>query len=82
MSSSEDCIFCSKKNCKVIKSTEFFFIIRDTAYPVTKHHTLIVTKRHVSSYFDLNKNEIIELDEVIKDQKRELNLLDKKNNRI
>ena len=77
MSSVEDCIFCSKKNCKVIKTTKFFFIIRDTAYPVTKHHTLIITNRHVSSYFDLNKNEIIELDEVIKYQKKELMNLDK-----
>ena len=76
MSSLEDCIFCSKKNCKIIKSTKFFFIIRDTAYPVTKHHTLIVTNRHVSSYFDLKKDEILELDEVIKQQKKELINLD------
>ncbi len=76
MSSLEDCIFCSKKNCKIIKSTKFFFIIRDTAYPVTKHHTLIITNRHVSSYFDLDKDEIVELDKLIKQQKRELINLD------
>ena len=76
MSSLEDCIFCSKKNCKIIKSTKFFFIIRDTAYPVTKHHTLIITNRHVSSYFDLDKDEIGELDKVIKQQKKELINLD------
>ena len=76
MSSLEDCIFCSKKNCKIIKSTKFFFIIRDTAYPVTKHHTLIITNRHVSSYFDLDKDEIEELDKVIKQQKKELINLD------
>ncbi len=76
MSSLEDCIFCSKKNCKIIKSTKFFFIIRDTAYPVTKHHTLIITNRHVSSYFDLDKDEIVELDKVIKQQKKELINLD------
>ncbi len=76
MSSLEDCIFCSKKNCKIIKSTKFFFIIRDTAYPVTKHHTLIIANRHVSSYFDLDKDEISELDKVIKQQKKELINLD------
>ena len=54
-SSTEDCIFCNKANCKVISSTKHFFIIRDTAYPVTKHHTLIITNRHVCDYFDLNK---------------------------
>ncbi len=77
MSSLEDCIFCSKKNCKIIKITKFFYIIRDTSYPVTKHHTLIITNRHVSSYFELQKNEIIELDEIIKQQKLELINLDK-----
>ena len=68
MSSVEDCIFCSKRNCKVIKTTKFFFIIRDTAYPVTEHHTLIISNRHIDNYFDLNKEEIVELDEIIKQQ--------------
>ena len=77
MSSVEDCIFCSKRNCKVIKNTKFFFIIRDTAYPVTEHHTLIISNRHIDNYFDLNKEEIVELDEIIKQQKKELQILDK-----
>ena len=77
MSSLEDCIFCSKKKCKIIKTAKFFFIIRDTAYPVTKHHTLIIANRHISNYFDLEKDEIIELDEIIKKQKKELVVLDK-----
>ena len=76
-SSTEDCIFCNKTNCKVISSTKHFFIIRDTAYPVTKHHTLIITHRHVDDYFDLNKEEINDLDEILKNQKRELKQLDK-----
>ena len=76
-SSTEDCIFCNKTNCKVISSTKHFFIIRDTAYPVTKHHTLIITNRHVDDYFDLNKEEINDLDEILKNQKRELKQLDK-----
>ena len=76
-SSTEDCIFCNKTNCKVISSTKHFFIIRDTAYPVTKHHTLIVTHRHIDDYFDLNKEEINDLDEILKNQKRELKQLDK-----
>ena len=75
-SSPEDCIFCNKKNCKVISSTKHFFIIRDTAYPVTKHHTLIITNRHVSDYFDLDKEEINDLDEILKNQKKELKKLD------
>ena len=76
-SNTEDCIFCNKINCKVISSTKHFFIIRDTAYPVTKHHTLIITNRHVSDYFDLDKEEINDLDEILKNQKKELKKLDK-----
>jgi len=76
-SSSGDCIFCNKINCKVIASTKYFFIIRDTAYPVTKHHTLIITNRHVGDFFDLTKDEMSDLDEVLKNQKKELQKLDK-----
>ena len=77
MSSNKDgCIFCNKTNCKVIYSTENFFIIRDTAYPVTKHHTLIVTNRHVEDFFNLTKKEMNDLDEILKKQKEELKNLD------
>ena len=75
-SSQEDCIFCNKKNCKVISTTKYFFIIRDTAYPVTKHHTLIITNRHVADFFELTKEEMSELDEILKNQKKELKNLD------
>ena len=79
-SSEEQCIFCNKTNCKIIKSTKYFFIIRDTAYPVTEHHTLIISNRHVSDYFDLNNNELLELNEILKSQKNEIQKLDKKIN--
>ena len=75
-SSQEDCIFCNKTNCKVILTTKYFFIIRDTAYPVTKHHTLIITNRHVADFFELTKEEMSELDEILKNQKKELKDLD------
>jgi diadenosine tetraphosphate (Ap4A) HIT family hydrolase len=77
-SSQEDCIFCNKTNCTIISTTKSFFIIRDTSYPVTKHHTLIITNRHVADFFDLTKNEMAELDEILKDQKEKLKKLDKK----
>ena len=72
----EDCIFCNKTNCVVISKNKYFFIIRDTAYPVTKHHTLIITNRHVADFFELTKEEMTELDEILKNQKEELSKLD------
>ena len=73
----QEFIFCSKKNCTIIKTTKYFFIIRDTSYPVTKHHTLIITNRHVSDYFDLTKEETAELNEILKKQKTELQKIDR-----
>jgi ATP adenylyltransferase len=77
MSSSKRlCIFCNKNNCKVIQSTKYFFIIRDTTYPVTKNHTLIITNRHIDNYFDLTSEEFIELNKILKKQKDQLQKLD------
>tara|TARA_X000001036_G_scaffold437952_1_gene484538 strand:+ start:13 stop:411 length:399 start_codon:yes stop_codon:yes gene_type:complete len=77
-SSQEDCIFCNKTKCKIISKFKFFFVIRDTAYPVTKHHTLIITNRHIDDFFELTKNEMSELDKILKKQKEELTRLDKR----
>ena len=77
-SSQEDCIFCNKTKCKIISKFKFFFVIRDTAYPVTKHHTLIITNRHIDDFFKLTKNEMSELDKILKKQKEELTRLDKR----
>ena len=71
------CIFCHKINCKVLSTSEYFFVIRDTAYPVTKHHTLIITNRHISDYFDLNNEELDDLNQILKKQKKLLSDLDK-----
>ena len=76
-SSQEDCIFCNKTNCKVISTTKYFFIIRDTAYPVTKHHCLIIPKRHCSDYFDLYQPEINAISQLINEMKTELQKKDK-----
>ena len=72
----EDCIFCKKINCKILKQLKYFFIIRDTAYPVTEHHTLIITNRHISDFFELSDEENIELNQILKDKKKELKDLD------
>jgi ATP adenylyltransferase len=74
----EDCIFCNKINCTIISTTKHFFIIRDTTYPVTKHHTLIIANRHVDDFFELTKEEMIELNKILKNQREELKKLDEK----
>ena len=72
----ESCIFCNKSNCEIVEEKKFFFIIRDTAYPVTRHHTLIISNRHIDDYFKLTSEELNELNQILKEQKEKLKLLD------
>ena len=71
------CFFCNRAKKESIYSSEFLFVVRDNKFPVTKHHTLIVPHRHVSDFFDLNNNELNDLAEVLKKQRKLLINLDK-----
>ena len=51
------CLFCAVPLERVIDEDDKFFVIRD-GYPVTELHSLIISKRHTLSYFDLNNGEI------------------------
>ena len=58
----KNCPFCNLNNIE--HSTEFFNIIYDK-YPVSKGHILVISKRHIASYFDLSNDEKYELIEII-----------------
>ena len=47
-----DCIFCNLPADRVIASNSLAFAIRDN-YPVTQLHTLVISKRHAATFFDL-----------------------------
>ena len=74
--STEQCLFCNKSKQKIIYSTRLLFVVRDS-YPVTKHHTLIIPHRHISNFFDLNDEELNDLNKILKKQRTELLNLDK-----
>lgn len=46
------CIFCHIETTRIVAENDLSFAIFD-GYPVTKHHTLIIPKRHAETYFDL-----------------------------
>lgn len=50
------CPFCSPDNSKTILFNDYAMAIYD-GFPVTPGHTLIVPKRHISSFFDATKEE-------------------------
>ena len=47
-----DCIFCNLSADRVIASNALAFAIRDN-HPVTQLHTLVISKRHAKTFFDL-----------------------------
>lgn len=52
------CPFCDKSNYDSISDLAF---TKTDSYPVSKGHTLVIPKRHISSYFDCTENERLEL---------------------
>ena len=52
----KDCIFCNLEQSRVERENIFALSFKDL-YPVTEGHSLFIPKRHVQSFFDLEKNE-------------------------
>jgi len=50
------CPFCEISSGGVVASNRLAYAVRD-AYPVTKLHTLVIPRRHVSDLFDLHRAE-------------------------
>ena len=59
------CIFCNIKEDEIIFSNELAISSFDS-YPVSKHHVLIFPKRHVKDYFELNYDELLACNKLIK----------------
>ena len=54
------CPFCHVEDHEIIAESEHFFAKLD-GYPVSEGHTLLISKRHVSTYFDLTEDEQIDM---------------------
>ena len=70
-----NCLFCNIEEDRIVHEYKNFYVIRD-AYPVTPLHSLIITKRHVVSYFQCSKEEHDEIPMILDTQKTELKILD------
>lgn len=51
----DECPFCNIKH-RLIGEDNFCYVIFDK-YPVSEGHALIITKRHITSFFDLTDEE-------------------------
>jgi diadenosine tetraphosphate (Ap4A) HIT family hydrolase len=56
ISNQHTCPFCTLDNSKVVLANTHAVAIYDN-YPVTPGHTLIVTKRHIASFFEATNEE-------------------------
>ncbi len=65
------CLFCNIKGNEYAHTNNLAYASYDT-FPVSKHHCLIIPKRHIKDYFDLSKEELIACDELIKTVKEEV----------
>lgn len=65
----ENCIFCSLPQQVIIAENDLAVAIYDK-YPVNPGHTLIIPRRHYSSYFDITETELLALHRLILDVKR------------
>ena len=70
-----NCIFCNIEEDLIVHEYKHFYVIRD-AFPVTPLHSLVITKRHVVSYFQCSKKELNEIPVILDTQKTELKILD------
>jgi diadenosine tetraphosphate (Ap4A) HIT family hydrolase len=52
-----DCDFCRMPNERILMANRLAFAVRDR-FPATSLHTLVIPKRHVASYFDLEPEEV------------------------
>lgn len=70
----KDCPFCNY-DVSIEHENKTAMAILDK-YPVTKFHTLIIPKRHVQSFFDLNEYEYLDCVNLIKKLKQDLCKID------
>jgi diadenosine tetraphosphate (Ap4A) HIT family hydrolase len=56
--STSDCPFCQISAVRIVESNRLAFTVED-AYPVSRGHTLVVPRRHITSFFDLTEAEIL-----------------------
>ncbi len=68
-----ECLFCNLARDRIVASNSLAFAIRD-GYPISPGHTLAIPNRHVGSYFDLSPREHDALFEIVREQKRLLDL--------
>jgi diadenosine tetraphosphate (Ap4A) HIT family hydrolase len=67
----DGCPFCNPSKHRIVLERRLALSILD-AYPINPGHTLIIPKRHITSFFDLDKNELQDLKMLLESSKHDL----------
>ena len=70
------CLFCNSKESGIAHQNDLAYASYDS-YPVSDLHCLIIPKRHIKDYFELNNDELVACNELIKIVKDEIYAKDK-----
>ena len=65
------CLFCDSKKSGIVHENDLAYASYDS-YPVSDHHCLIIPKRHIKDYFDMNNDELIACNDLIQIVKNEI----------
>ena len=65
------CLFCNIEKSGCAYENELAYASYDS-YPVTKHHCLIIPKRHIKDYFDLSNEELVACNDLVQIVKKEI----------
>ena len=65
------CIFCKIRRNELIFENDLAYASSDS-YPVSQFHSLVVPKRCIENYFELNENEILACNDLIKKLKKKI----------
>ena len=67
----DTCVFCHLDATKIIAENELSFAVRDLR-PATALHTLVLSRRHVASFFDLNEEETAAIERLVRSQRLDI----------
>ncbi len=74
-SDKDECLFCRANPNHLVVEDEFCYAVKDS-FPVTEFHALIIPKRHVAAYFDLNSSEVTAMHEMLVEMKKTIEAKD------
>ncbi len=67
------CPFCTLPAERIVAESRMGFVIRD-AYPISPGHTLVIPRRHIASFFELETDEHDGLMDLLEQAKTALDL--------